>query len=175
VPWLGIGYLAYTAFGSFPLRILQYSMDCVTAPSSLDSKSGGAERQMRVPSGRTEKRSDWAVPVELSHLDLSFPAETTVAENVSPRGARVVSKQRWKEGDWLLIKALKGDQRWRAQVIYCEILPSSTFAIGLKLLATANWWQRGIHGRARGGNNTTRKRHYKFQAPIIPFPQIRVY
>jgi hypothetical protein len=130
---------------------------------------------MRVPSGRTEKRSDWAVPVELSHLDLSFPAETTVAENVSPRGARVVSKQRWKEGDWLLIKALKGDQRWRAQVIYCEILPSSTFAIGLKLLATANWWQRGIHGRARGGNNTTRKRHYKFQAPIIPFPQIRVY
>jgi len=119
---------------------------------------------MRVSSGRTEKRSAWAVPVELSRLDLSLPAETTVAENVSPRGARVVSKQRWKEGDRVLVKALKGDLRWRAQVVYCEILPSSAFAIGLKQLTT--------NGRATGGNNRTRKRDSKFQAPIICFPRV---
>ncbi len=77
---------------------------------------------MRVPSGRTEKRSAWALPVELSRLDLSLPAETTVTENISPRGARVVSRQQWQEGDRVFVKALKGDLRLRAQVVYCEIL-----------------------------------------------------
>src|SRR5882672_10763193 len=110
---------------------------------------------MRVPSGRTEKRSAWAVQVELSRLDLSVPAETTVTQNVSPRGASVVSKRRWQEGDRVLVKALKGDLRSRAQVVYCEILPSSAFAIGLKLLTT--------NGRATGGNNRTRKRDSKLQ------------
>jgi len=115
------------------------------------------------------------VQVELSRLDLSLPAETMVAENVSPRGARVVSTQRWKEGDRVLVKALKGDLRWPAQVVYCEILPSSAFAIGLKRLRAAGQWEKGINGRARGGNNGTRKRRSKFQAPIIPFPRVRVH
>jgi hypothetical protein len=113
------------------------------------------------------------MPVELSRLDVSLPAETTVAENVSPRGARVVSKQRWKEGDRVLVKALKGDLRWPAQVVYCEILPSSTFAIGLKPLATADWGETGVGSRATGSNNRTRKRNSKSQAPIICFPRVR--
>src|SRR5712664_4097438 len=124
---------------------------------------------MRVPSGRTEKRSPWAVPVELSRLDLSLPAETTVAENISPRGARVVSRQQWQEGDRVLIKALKSDLQWQTQVVYCEILPSSTFAIGLKRLTAAGRCEKGTNGRARGSNNSTRKRRSKVQAPIICF------
>lgn len=128
---------------------------------------------MRVPSGRTEKRSAWAARVELSHLDLSLPVETTVAENVSPGGARVVSKQRWKEGDRVLIKALEGDLQWQTQVVYCEILPNGTFATGLKRLTTTDRWEKGINGRARGGSNSTRKRRSKFQAPIICFPRAR--
>ena len=127
---------------------------------------------MRVPSGRTEKRRAWAVSVELSRPDLSLPAETAVAENVSSRGARVASKQRWKEGDRVLVKAQKGDLRRPARVVYCEALPSSTFAIGLKLLATADLWERGISGRATGGNGRTRKQNSKFQAPIICFPRV---
>jgi hypothetical protein len=126
---------------------------------------------MRVPSGRTEKRSAWAVPVEFSYLDLSVPAETTVAENVSPRGARVLSKQRWKEGDRVLVKALNGDLRWPAQVVYCEILPGNTFAVGLKLITAAG--RRGINSGARGSYNGTWKRRAKFQAPIIRFPRAR--
>jgi hypothetical protein len=113
------------------------------------------------------------VPVELSPLDLSLPAETTVAENISPRGARVVSRQQWQEGDRVLIRALKGDLLLQAQVFYCEILPSNTFALGLKLLTAAGGWERGINGRATGGNNGTRKRHSKFQAPIICFTRVR--
>jgi hypothetical protein len=112
------------------------------------------------------------VPMELFRPDLSLPTETAVAENVSPRGVRVVSKQRWKEGDRVRVKARKGDLGWPAQVVYCEALPSSTFAIGLKLLATADWWEKGISGRATGGNGRTRKRNSKFQAPIICFPRV---
>jgi hypothetical protein len=112
------------------------------------------------------------VPVELSRLDLSLPAETTVVENISPRGARVVSKQRWKEGDRVLVKALKSDLQWQTQVVYCEILPSGTFAIGLKWLTAAGRWEKGINGRTTGGNKRTRKRLSKFQAPIIRFPSV---
>jgi hypothetical protein len=132
-----------------------------------------ADWQMRVPSGRTEKRSPLAVPVELSRLDLSLPAETTVTENISPRGARVVGRQQWQEGDCVLLKTLEGDLRWQAKVVYCEILPSNTFALGLKLLTARDWWERGINGRATQGNRRTRKRRSKFQASIIPFPWVR--
>src|SRR5260370_10242417 len=106
---------------------------------------------MRVPRGRTEKRSTWALPVELSRLDLSPPAETTVTENISARGARVVSRQQWQEGDRVFVKALKGDLRLRAQEVYCEILPSNTFALGLKLLTAAGGWEGGINGMGTRG------------------------
>ena len=111
--------------------------------------------------------------VELSRLSLSLPAETTATENVSPRGARVVSKQRWQAGDRVLVKALKGNLRWQAQVVYCEILPSNNFAIGLKLLTAAGRWERGINGRATRVIKRTWKRRSKFQAPIICFPRVR--
>jgi hypothetical protein len=113
------------------------------------------------------------VQVELSRLDLSLPGETTVTENFSPRGARVVSKQRWQEGDRVLLRILEGDLRWHAKVVYCEILPSNTFALGLKLLTGPDRWERGINGRTTGGNKRTRKRRSKFQAPVIRFPSVR--
>jgi hypothetical protein len=117
-------------------------------------------------------RCPWAVPVELSGLDLSLPAETTVTENISPRGARVVGRQKWKEGDRVLLKTLEGDLRWQAKVVYCEILPRSTFALGLKLLTAPDQWESGINGRATRGNKRTRRRRSKFQASIIRFPSV---
>jgi hypothetical protein len=50
-----------------------------------------------------------------------------------------MSKQRWKEGDRVLIKAVKGDLL-QTQVVYCEILPSGTFAIGLRRLTAEGRW-----------------------------------
>jgi hypothetical protein len=99
---------------------------------------------MRVPRGRTEKRSPWKAPAELSRLDLSLPAETTVTENISPRGARVLSRQRWQEGNRVLVKTLEGNLQWQAKVVYCEILPSDTFALGLKLLTAPDRWKRAL-------------------------------
>ena len=73
----------------------------------------------------------------------------------------------------MLVKALKGNLRWQAQVGYCEILPSNTFASGLKLLTAAGRWERGINGRATRGIKRIRKRRSKFQAPISCFPRVR--
>jgi hypothetical protein len=112
------------------------------------------------------------VPVELSRLDLSLPAEATVTGNISPGGARVASRQQWQEGDRVLLKTLEGDLRWQAKVVYCEILPSNTFAIGLKLVTAPDRWEIGINGRATRGIKRTRKRRSKFQAPIIRFPSV---
>src|SRR5260370_17305375 len=103
---------------------------------------------MRVPIVRTEKRSAWALRVDISRLDLSLPAETTVTENISPRGARVVSRQQWQEGDRVFVKALKGDLRLRAQVVYCEILSSNPFALGPKLLTPASEVANDTNGPA---------------------------
>ena len=95
---------------------------------------------MRVPTGRTEKRIARAVAVELSPLDASLPPETTVTENVSPHGARVLTKQRWRPGERVLLKSVQGGLRLQARVVYCQQLPNNAFAIGLELFAPTGEW-----------------------------------
>jgi hypothetical protein len=79
---------------------------------------------MRLPTGRTEKRIARAMSVELSPLDASLPAETTFTVNVSPHGARVLTKQRWHPEERVLLKSVQGGLRLQARVIYCQHLPS---------------------------------------------------
>ena len=97
-------------------------------------------RRMRVPTGRTEKRIARAVAVELSPLDASLPPETTVTENVSPHGARVLTKQRWRPEERVLLKSVRGGLRLQARVVYCQQLPSNAFAIGLGLFGPIREW-----------------------------------
>jgi len=95
---------------------------------------------MGLPTGRMEKRSARAVAVELFRPDLSYAPETTFTENVSLYGVRVVSKQRWRAGDRLLVKSLEGDFRSQAQVMYCQPLPNNALAVGLELFTHAKEW-----------------------------------
>ncbi len=95
---------------------------------------------MRLPSGRTERRIARVVAVELSPLDASLPPETTVTENVSPHGARVVTKQRWRPEERVLLKSVRGGLRLQARVVYCQQLPSNAFAIGLGLFGPIREW-----------------------------------
>lgn len=108
--------------------------------------------------------------VELSRLDLSLPAETTSTENVSPGGARVVSRRRWKAGDRVLVNGLKGDLQWQARVVYCETLSNNAFAIGLKLLTPAERWEKGTSDSVTPANKPTWKRPSKFRAPRVRGP-----
>ena len=65
-----------------------------------------------------------------------------MTQNISARGARVVTKRPWSANDSLTIKSLAGDLQSEARVIYCQPLRQNTFAIGLQLLAPTGRWHR---------------------------------
>jgi hypothetical protein len=66
--------------------------------------------------------------------------ETTFTENVSPRGARVLSTRRWNPGDRLTIATMTGSFRAIARVAYCQLVPESGFAVGLEFLEPKGNW-----------------------------------
>jgi hypothetical protein len=93
-----------------------------------------------VRTARTEKRIARAIAVEFSRPGSSQSAEETITDNVSLRGARVVTKQRWHAEERVLLKSLRSNLVSQARVVYCERLPGSAFAVGLDLLlATGEW------------------------------------
>ena len=66
--------------------------------------------------------------------------ETTFTENVSSRGARVLSVRRWKRNDRLMITSLTGSFQSVARVAYCELMPDAGFAVGLEFLEPSGKW-----------------------------------
>ena len=78
--------------------------------------------------------------VMLTSPDPAFRTELTLTENISSRGARVVTKKRWSADDSLVIKSLEGDLQSEARVIYRKPIREKVYAIGLELIApTGNW------------------------------------
>jgi hypothetical protein len=90
--------------------------------------------------GRYEKRSATAVAVMLTSPDCVSRTELTLTENISGRGARVVTKKLWSANESLVIKSLEGDFQSEARVIYSQPIRGNVYAIGLELIApTGNW------------------------------------
>ena len=78
--------------------------------------------------------------VMLTSQDCASRTELTLTENISGRGARVVTKKVWSANDSLVIKSLEGDFQAEARVIYSQPIRESVYAIGLELVApTGNW------------------------------------
>jgi hypothetical protein len=70
-----------------------------------------------------------------------FPgAEATFTENVSARGARVVSFRRWKQGERLTFVSRTGEFRSPARVAYCNQLQGEGFAVGVEFLEPKGRW-----------------------------------
>jgi hypothetical protein len=90
---------------------------------------------------RVENRTALNVVVDLSSLDVRTPAQEGITENVSARGARVLTHKAWKPNDRLNLRSLLGSLRSRARVVYCEPLGANSFAIGLQLFAAAGEWK----------------------------------
>jgi len=89
---------------------------------------------------RYEKRNATAVAVMLTSRDPVSRTELTLTENISGRGARVVTKTLWSANDSLVIKSLEGDLQSEARVIYRQPVRENVYAIGLELIApTGNW------------------------------------
>lgn len=91
--------------------------------------------------GRSEKRSVAAVAVMLTSPDSTFPTGLTLTENISSRGARVVTRSLWRLDDSLVIKSLEGDLHSQARIIYSEPIREDVYAIGVQLIAPQGKWR----------------------------------
>ena len=89
---------------------------------------------------RREKRIPMEIGVQISGHATLPGTETTFTENVSSRGARVLTSRRWKTNDRLTITTLAGSFRSIARVAYCQGIPETGFAIGLEFIEPSGTW-----------------------------------
>jgi len=98
---------------------------------------------MRVPTGRLEPRIAKTEAVMLLHLDHSPIAKVEAfTENVSSRGARVITDSVCSPGQLVCLDALEERLQLAARVVYCQRLNEGKFAVGLQLDVRAEKWQR---------------------------------
>jgi hypothetical protein len=89
---------------------------------------------------RREKRVPMEIGVHISGHTTLPGTEATFAENVSSRGARVLSSRRWKTDDRLTLTTLACSFRSVARVAYCQAVPEAGFAIGIELIEPSGTW-----------------------------------
>jgi len=89
---------------------------------------------------RVERRIPMEIPVVLDGHSQMPGTESTFTENVSARGARVVSTRRWEHGERLTFASRTGEFRSSARVAYCQPLQGDGFAIGVEFLEPKGRW-----------------------------------
>lgn len=89
---------------------------------------------------RTGDRTAVRVAVDLSATDVHTAAQQGITENVSPRGARVVTSKPLHPNDRVIVRSLLGNLRSRARVVYCQALKGGTYAVGLELFVKVGEW-----------------------------------
>ena len=104
------------------------------------------KRSQRPFDGRIEKRLPTSVPVYLASKEEPRARERTLAENVSPHGARLISKRSWQPGEESLITPLTGESPKVGRVIYCVPKPGDRFYVGVEFPDRTVKW--GDHSTA---------------------------
>jgi hypothetical protein len=98
-----------------------------------------------VPTRRSDGRSERRIPnrlaAELSRPDESVPKEMTFTENVSPRGVRVTTVQRWQPGTRALLPFPQNGIQSQGRIVYYQRVESGNFALGLELPWQVQRWQ----------------------------------
>jgi|SRR5216684_3310550 hypothetical protein len=89
---------------------------------------------------RTEKRIPMEIPVVLDGHRQLPGTESTFTENVSARGARVVSVRHWEKGERLTFVSRTGEFRSSARVAYCQPLHGDGYAVGVEFLEPKGRW-----------------------------------
>jgi hypothetical protein len=97
---------------------------------------------------RRETRIPMEVGVHISGHGAQPGTETTFTENVSSRGARVLSTRRWKINDRMEVKTLAGGFQTVARVAYCHTTAHSGFAVGLEFVESTTGWVVGDRQRS---------------------------
>jgi hypothetical protein len=89
---------------------------------------------------RNEKRLPTLIPVFLARLRDPRNRELTTTENVSPHGARVISKRSWRPGEGSIITRTAGGYAQAGRVIYCLQRPGDCFCLGIEFPDRAVKW-----------------------------------
>jgi hypothetical protein len=97
---------------------------------------------MALPTGRSQKRIEREVLVELAFPGPSQQKETALAQNVSSRGIRVTTEHSWHPGETILLSSPETGVHTQARVVYCQPLESGRFAIGLELFEPVKSWTK---------------------------------
>jgi hypothetical protein len=92
------------------------------------------------PFHRAERRIPMEIPVVLDGHQSTPGVESTFTENVSARGARVVSVRRWETGERLTFVLRTGEFRSAARVAYCQPMRGDGYAIGVEFLEPKGRW-----------------------------------
>jgi len=118
----------------------EQNLASLSAGGKMVSDPTPSKQKVPARNARSEVRISAIEPVRLASLNQPFITEPTSTQNISPRGARVMTQQVWEPGSLLLIKSLRGDFWARARVVYWRSFSSSRFAIGLEFFAQAGDW-----------------------------------
>ena len=89
---------------------------------------------------RRENRIPMEIPVVLDGHRQVPGAESTFTENVSAKGARVVSVRRWDKDSQLVLVSRTGEFRSAARVAYCQPVRGDGYVIGLEFLEPKGRW-----------------------------------
>jgi hypothetical protein len=90
--------------------------------------------------GRNEKRVTMAVPVCLVTAETLLVADQAMTVNVSPHGARVITRRRWQPKEQPRLASSSGELQTQAKVVYCEPLTNGHFCVGLQFLSVILDW-----------------------------------
>ncbi len=89
---------------------------------------------------RVENRVPMALAVRISGHAAMPGVETTFTENVSSRGARVLSVRRWRPDERLRFSTITGSFQSLARVVWCRPGRSEGFTMGLEFLEPSGEW-----------------------------------
>jgi hypothetical protein len=106
---------------------------------------------MPARSGRLEKRTRLAVPVEITSLQYTSANERATTENVCSLGIRVLTQHARELNERLMICSLVGDLQTLARVVYCQRLPDGHFGVGLQFEGLAVNWLHDSFARPADG------------------------
>jgi hypothetical protein len=89
---------------------------------------------------RRDVRIPIEVGVQLTDKGMRARIESTFTQDISARGAKVLSARRWRKNQRLTLTALAGGFQCVARVAYCRPEPGTGYAVGLELVKTTGKW-----------------------------------
>jgi PilZ domain len=112
------------------------------SPGLVPEKANSEKSSSSMPlDGRIERRVPMALPVDLLIAEEALFAERVVTVDVSPHGARVVTKRRWRPEEQPWLASLTSYFRRQGSVVYCQPLSNGDFCVGLRFPASFIDWE----------------------------------